>query len=508
MRILIIILLIFSVSSKAEIVEQGPHYVLDAINSSGAIQPGVFSVTLAQCVHDVGSMFPASAFQGPNYNIIQYFDSCIANVYYTDSNHPDEWKPFTTKTVRQYTDYHQLTLSLNVSTYYYPAFKFIFKLQDCPSGLVLDTDQASCVNPPVCNDDSTCFYYVAEQTSGLVSTYNFTSVNDFSITIIDNPISSEINNSAEMAAYCGLYPFNSVNTGTSKSVCSSYAEQVCAGSGKTFCVADYWQPNSMAPNGALTVGVGHLCGITCNEDGTPNNDDDTGTGGDGSGGDTGTGGDGTGGDTTNPDDGTLLGKLDSIIGLLGDINQDTGQVDTTTKNIDNNVQSLNEFIYNEAESNKGEETLQAVNEGNDILQGISDSITGEDGLSSKSDKTNELLQGISDSLSGEQSITPNTEPTSGARSFYETKYPNGFGGIWANRSGDFQQTALVEWTDQFKIQLTGGEVPPWSICFNLGPSVGNYGCHSLELDSRIWAAIRIFMIFCAGLLCRRLVFGG
>ncbi|POB81720.1 hypothetical protein, partial [Vibrio vulnificus] len=70
-----------------------------------------------------------------------------------------------------------------------------------------------------------------------------------------------------------------------------------------------------------------------------------------------------------------------------------------------------------------------------------------------------------------------------------------------------QQTRFVDWLNSFKLQLGGdAAVPDWSMCFDLG--IADFGCHDFTLDSRIWGAIRIFILITAAFLCRRLVFGG
>jgi hypothetical protein len=122
-------------------------------------------------------------------------------------------------------------------------------------------------------------------------------------------------------------------------------------------------------------------------------------------------------------------------------------------------------------------------------------------------KTNALLNDIKKNTTSTTSLTRNTEPTDGAKSFWESDYPNGITSLWDEKTDQFSQTEYVQFLDDFNPNLPNGQPMDLNFCFNLG-AMGNYGCHALPIDSSIWAAIRIFILVTAGFLCRALIFGG
>lgn len=129
----------------------------------------------------------------------------------------------------------------------------------------------------------------------------------------------------------------------------------------------------------------------------------------------------------------------------------------------------------------------------------------ESGLSGLADNIDSVGDKI-DALS-ETSVVSNVQPDMSGTSFWTSSYPAGIEGIWSEKQVLFNQTSFAQWINSFKIQLSGeGSVPDWSLCFDLG--IADFGCHDFKLDSRIWGAIRMFMLFSASVLCRRLVFGG
>ncbi|WP_234493731.1 hypothetical protein [Vibrio maritimus] len=124
------------------------------------------------------------------------------------------------------------------------------------------------------------------------------------------------------------------------------------------------------------------------------------------------------------------------------------------------------------------------------------------GVEERIDRTNELIGGLSTTT-----VPISTTPDSSrASSFWTSNYPNGFQGVWNNFNNDFQNTALSGWVNSFKLSYVSEGIPTWTMCFDLG--FVDFGCQPIEIDSRVWLAIRAFILFTAALLARRLVFGG
>lgn len=125
------------------------------------------------------------------------------------------------------------------------------------------------------------------------------------------------------------------------------------------------------------------------------------------------------------------------------------------------------------------------------------------GVETRIDETNRLL-----SAATTVSVPTQSRPdTASAASWWQPRYPAGMAGVWSGFTQQLQQTALFDWLNGFKLQLTGGgQYPTWTLCFDLG--FIDFGCHQLSVPPNVWLAVRAFVIFCAGLLARRLVFGG
>ncbi|MCQ1061259.1 hypothetical protein LRP52_47115 [Photobacterium sp. ZSDE20] len=124
------------------------------------------------------------------------------------------------------------------------------------------------------------------------------------------------------------------------------------------------------------------------------------------------------------------------------------------------------------------------------------------GVENRIDRTNALIEGLSTST-----VPINLVPDKGqASSFWESRYPDGFAGVWNNYNNNLQNTALVGWVDSFKLTYASDGIPSWSMCFDLG--FVDFGCHVIDIDSRVWLAIRAFILFTSVMLARRLVFGG
>ena len=117
------------------------------------------------------------------------------------------------------------------------------------------------------------------------------------------------------------------------------------------------------------------------------------------------------------------------------------------------------------------------------------------------------LEEINKSLS-QTNVPLNQSPTDNATSFYTSQYENGLQGIWDETKIDFENSEFIVFLNTFKEVPGGGAAASSQMCFNLG-AMGNFGCGELTpSDSRIWAAIRIFILVTAGFLCRAILFGG
>lgn len=102
--------------------------------------------------------------------------------------------------------------------------------------------------------------------------------------------------------------------------------------------------------------------------------------------------------------------------------------------------------------------------------------------------------------------TRNTEPSEGLEGFYESEYEDGFEGMFSEKMAEYKETEFFAFLEQFKPSF-GGSAPNMSFCMNFG-SYMNLGCFSLNLDPRIFPALKIFILITAGFTCRKIIFGG
>lgn len=190
-------------------------------------------------------------------------------------------------------------------------------------------------------------------------------------------------------------------------------------------------------------------------------------------------------DPNNPDEGesadltrtnTLLSGLDSKVGIgnsrLSDIK---AGIDGMTN-----------------EQKKGNGSLAAI---------ASNTAKTANNTKGTSENTAEILKSIS------ETDVSNTFNPESAASFYESEYEDGFGGVWQEKSGEFQQTEAYQFLQQFKFN-GGGAAPDTSICFNLGQFM-DFGCSELPVpDAGLLAILKVFILISAAFLCRKLIFGG
>ncbi|MDX2367540.1 MAG: hypothetical protein QNK36_03920 [Colwellia sp.] len=107
----------------------------------------------------------------------------------------------------------------------------------------------------------------------------------------------------------------------------------------------------------------------------------------------------------------------------------------------------------------------------------------------------------------EGGILTDIQPTAGLVGYWETDYENGLQGVMDEQLIDIKNTEFFTFLQQFNPSIGGGSAPSYQMCFNIG-SLGNFGCHSFNIDPRVFPAIRIFILVTAGFLCRKILFGG
>ncbi|NQY65698.1 MAG: hypothetical protein HRT38_18770, partial [Alteromonadaceae bacterium] len=202
-------------------------------------------------------------------------------------------------------------------------------------------------------------------------------------------------------------------------------------------------------------------------------------------------------------------------GAIADCDVGCGEVNGIFTCIDNDLDSdgLPDFLDPDIDGDgiPNEEDLDSDGDGQDdpITNGGNGSGGSGGGTGSGSvdlgpvvNKLEEIKKSIS-----ETNVPLIQSPTEDAASFYTTTYEDGLQGIWDESKADFESSEFVVFLDTFKQVPSGGTAAASQMCFNLG-ALGNLGCGELSPDSRIWAAIRIFILVTAGFLCRAILFGG
>ncbi len=88
--------------------------------------------------------------------------------------------------------------------------------------------------------------------------------------------------------------------------------------------------------------------------------------------------------------------------------------------------------------------------------------------------------------------------------FYTQKYPNGFGGVWAQKSAAMQANAFTGLISALTPSLAStGTCPAWNIGDLLGLSFGE-----LKPPCFIWDVIKVIFVVTALFMARRIIFGG
>ena len=138
--------------------------------------------------------------------------------------------------------------------------------------------------------------------------------------------------------------------------------------------------------------------------------------------------------------------------------------------------------------------------------------TSVDKLTEEQKKTTDATKEVSGAIVGLKNTLNNTggvsmgiTPTQGLNGWYESEYPEGFTSVMETVTPLYQASKMNQYLDSWKVSVAGEYSFP-QICLDIG--IANYGCHSLEIDNRVFPFIRIIIIVSALFLARQLVFGG
>jgi len=95
---------------------------------------------------------------------------------------------------------------------------------------------------------------------------------------------------------------------------------------------------------------------------------------------------------------------------------------------------------------------------------------------------------------------PEVEP------FYEQKYPDGLGGVWAARKAEFEDSAFMDFLGSF-VPSFSGSCPAWSFNVNVA-SWAQFGIHDFQSLCWVFDFVKVVLLVSAAFLCRALIFGG
>lgn len=165
------------------------------------------------------------------------------------------------------------------------------------------------------------------------------------------------------------------------------------------------------------------------------------------------------------------------------------------------------------EQQKTNELLSGVKSG---IEGVKSEVKGVkssvDTLTEEQKKTTEATKEVSGAIVGLKNTLNNTggvsmgiTPSDGLNGWYESEYPEGFTSVMETVSPLYDASKMNQYLQSWKVSVSGEYSFP-QICLDIG--IANYGCHSLEIDNRVFPFIRIIMIVSALFLARQLVFGG
>ena len=165
------------------------------------------------------------------------------------------------------------------------------------------------------------------------------------------------------------------------------------------------------------------------------------------------------------------------------------------------------------EQQKTNELLSGVKSG---IEGVKTEVKGVktsvDKLTEEQEKTTEATKEVGGAIVGLKNTLNNTggvsmgiTPSDGLNGWYDSEYPEGFTSVMETVSPLYDASKMNQYLQSWKVSVSGEYSFP-QICLDIG--IANYGCHSLEIDNRVFPFIRIIMIVSALFLARQLVFGG
>jgi len=96
---------------------------------------------------------------------------------------------------------------------------------------------------------------------------------------------------------------------------------------------------------------------------------------------------------------------------------------------------------------------------------------------------------------------------SGAKSFWESEYPNGLSGVWSEHQASINNAPVSQWLNSWSFG-SSGSCPSFNFNFDLG--FVSFGSQSISPDlfCYVFPIVRLILIISSLLLARRLVFGG
>lgn len=157
-----------------------------------------------------------------------------------------------------------------------------------------------------------------------------------------------------------------------------------------------------------------------------------------------------------------------------------GSTSTSTVNITNST--VNHYTYN-----GGQVTARSV---------------------STTTKTDDKGNTTEETTESEPEEPPTDTPMPPIPNLYERKYPDGMLGIWRDQSDQLKQSGLFQLAQQLMPQVPdGGQCPSFKVPLNYA-SWADFGEGDVSPPCWIWDFGKVVILISAGLLARRLIFGG
>ncbi len=105
------------------------------------------------------------------------------------------------------------------------------------------------------------------------------------------------------------------------------------------------------------------------------------------------------------------------------------------------------------------------------------------------------------------SVELRQEPSDGLEGFWESEYEDGVEGMFQGKIDELKATEFFLFLDEFKPQISGGAAPMFNWCFNFGRYM-NFGCQTVNIDPRVFPALKVFFLLSSAFACRQILFGG